>query len=1198
MKLKLMTTDGLKKLAVLSLAASLGVSGLVGCGGDDEGSGGSGGGKGGSGGSTGGTGGGGTGGTGGGGTGGDSGSGGGGMGGSSGSGGGGTGGIGGGGTGGTGGTVNNPCATPTFAPPAGTYTTAQSVVISTTTAGATIYYTTDGTNPNKNSVVYSAPIAVGADMTIRAMCEAPGFTDSTVGVAIYDINIDPGSVVPPNPNPAAGTQENDYLLSLTTTTPAATICFTLDGSTPVCTNGVCQGTAQTYNAQTQVPINGLITNPSTGEVTVNAIACKAGMKDGAMPAQKYTLQVATPALNGPAPGTWGYDPNNKTLMPLLSSATTGAVTARYTAPPSSAPSCTSGILVNGGANLPTNWTINSEQGNKSWSFAACKAGYKGSAVYPADYKFQLQTPTITPDGGTFYDDQSAAIDKRNTDAEGTTWTCTTSDGSTPACGTTASNCATGSTSTSINVNKTSTVLKSIACNLAFLPSEVETSDPFVMKLRPVKFTPATGTPVNSGTGNLAVTISQDGSGKSYSHICYSTTAAVPTCACTGTGLIKVPGNSASVPASAVTANTTVSAIACDDGTGGSNFQSASGSANYPSASTMAQPTITPVAGTYNNHLNVTFTNNDTSKAAKICYTLDGSDPSVNAATCASSSATTTCVPAGTVAANGGTTTINNLVQKTNVTVKAKACDPTQVKSVSSAASNAYVLKVAIPTLTTGSPAPGAVPIGSTIAWQSATTGANFYFTTDGTTPTCVGGGTTLPGSSFHMVNPASTTIKAIGCSAEMTESDVATWTYSYFLKAPTITPQNKNAQNEYNDYAIFSLENSPSDTIKNADHSYHGTNTDFFCATSDGSTPTCTATTCGFGSFAISPTVGFYYYWPGSTTMKVVACSNNGLPASAVASETFVEKVGPIVWNKAPGTYSSPENVTVAVAPAPTDVGNSYTLCWAKGSLSIPPQPNFCTASSLKTYLDAQTGGAWTCTGSLGLPWPGGGSQPQNTFPPALNTTTMMSAVACKPSMVWSTSQVNYSFNPYSHTITMDGANDFSALNDALDTGAGDVAYMSWNATNLYIGYKGFTPLNGDTVSVYFGNGVAGTTTPDGLGHPTLPKNLLYRLVWKNDTLSASIRQWTPGSPGSWGATAIPVTLGYTGGVSNDYVEFSIARAAVGSPTVVHMAGGLVNAGGTYLSVFPNPPNTNASWTQTYMFELLGAATPTGSAKN
>ena len=44
---------------------------------------------------------------------------------------------------GGGGTV----ATPTFNPPAGTYNSAQPVTISTTTAGASIYYTTNGARP-------------------------------------------------------------------------------------------------------------------------------------------------------------------------------------------------------------------------------------------------------------------------------------------------------------------------------------------------------------------------------------------------------------------------------------------------------------------------------------------------------------------------------------------------------------------------------------------------------------------------------------------------------------------------------------------------------------------------------------------------------------------------------------------------------------------------------------------------------------------------------------------------------------------------------------------------------------------------------------------------------------------------------------------------------------------------------------------
>ena len=51
-------------------------------------------------------------------------------------------------------------AAPTFSPAGGTYTSAQNVAISTTTSGATIYYTTDGSTPSSHSTAYSTPIPV------------------------------------------------------------------------------------------------------------------------------------------------------------------------------------------------------------------------------------------------------------------------------------------------------------------------------------------------------------------------------------------------------------------------------------------------------------------------------------------------------------------------------------------------------------------------------------------------------------------------------------------------------------------------------------------------------------------------------------------------------------------------------------------------------------------------------------------------------------------------------------------------------------------------------------------------------------------------------------------------------------------------------------------------------------------------------
>lgn len=79
------------------------------------------------------------------------------------------------------------CATPTFNPAEGTYTSAQNVEISTATEDATIYYTTDGTDPTTNSSVYSSAIAVSSTTTIKAMAVKDGLDNSSVASATYTI---------------------------------------------------------------------------------------------------------------------------------------------------------------------------------------------------------------------------------------------------------------------------------------------------------------------------------------------------------------------------------------------------------------------------------------------------------------------------------------------------------------------------------------------------------------------------------------------------------------------------------------------------------------------------------------------------------------------------------------------------------------------------------------------------------------------------------------------------------------------------------------------------------------------------------------------------------------------------------------------------------------------------------------------------
>ena len=76
-------------------------------------------------------------------------------------------------------------ATPTFSVAEGTYFETQNVTITTATAGATIYYTTDGTEPTTGSSVYSDPIAVSTNMTIKAIAVKDGLENSAVASATY-----------------------------------------------------------------------------------------------------------------------------------------------------------------------------------------------------------------------------------------------------------------------------------------------------------------------------------------------------------------------------------------------------------------------------------------------------------------------------------------------------------------------------------------------------------------------------------------------------------------------------------------------------------------------------------------------------------------------------------------------------------------------------------------------------------------------------------------------------------------------------------------------------------------------------------------------------------------------------------------------------------------------------------------------------
>ncbi len=85
-----------------------------------------------------------------------------------------------------------PAAAPAFSPAGGVYASAQSVAITSTPPGASIYYTTNGAPPTTHSTLYAGPVTVSKTDTIKAIAVAAGIRPSLVSAALYTIPVAAG----------------------------------------------------------------------------------------------------------------------------------------------------------------------------------------------------------------------------------------------------------------------------------------------------------------------------------------------------------------------------------------------------------------------------------------------------------------------------------------------------------------------------------------------------------------------------------------------------------------------------------------------------------------------------------------------------------------------------------------------------------------------------------------------------------------------------------------------------------------------------------------------------------------------------------------------------------------------------------------------------------------------------------------------
>ena len=162
-------------------------------------------------------------------------------------------------------------APPAISPDGSTFTGSQTVTITDTTAGAQIFYTTDGTTPTVNSTLYTGPITVTATETISAIASATAYLQGAPVSATFRSTANAA-------NPVFSLPAGAYTGTQTLTIAAAAgaiIYYTVDGATPTTSSSVYSG-----------PI------PVKVSETVQALATAPGLLPSSIVSAGYTITPA------------------------------------------------------------------------------------------------------------------------------------------------------------------------------------------------------------------------------------------------------------------------------------------------------------------------------------------------------------------------------------------------------------------------------------------------------------------------------------------------------------------------------------------------------------------------------------------------------------------------------------------------------------------------------------------------------------------------------------------------------------------------------------------------------------------------------------------------------------------------------------------------------------------------------------------
>lgn len=181
-------------------------------------------------------------------------------------------------------------ANPVYSPSAGTFTSVQSVAVSTTTPSASIVYTNDGTTPTVTALtctithgtLYTGAITVSTSQTLNALGCLTGDNASTVIPSAYVINL---TVAVPTFSPPAGPYIGTQSVVISSSTSGSSVIYTNDNSTPTVSSGCTITNGTLYTGAVSV----------ASSLTLKAIGCKIGQTASAAAAAAYTITAPSPS---------------------------------------------------------------------------------------------------------------------------------------------------------------------------------------------------------------------------------------------------------------------------------------------------------------------------------------------------------------------------------------------------------------------------------------------------------------------------------------------------------------------------------------------------------------------------------------------------------------------------------------------------------------------------------------------------------------------------------------------------------------------------------------------------------------------------------------------------------------------------------------------------------------------------------------